>query len=67
MKDKPTIADIRKAVEALEKAQIPPEPCGCIKYDGGITLTCEAHTVLLTPEMIARAKENLRRLGFTDV
>lgn len=60
-----TVKDIRRLRELMKRYSIPPEPCGCIKYETGITLTCEEHSVPLTKEQIERAKKNLEAIGLT--
>lgn len=58
-----TIKHVRRATERLKKVAIPPEECGCIKYDDRITLTCGIHTIPMTQEQIVQALKNLHALG----
>lgn len=52
-----TIDHIRRAKDALMKMAIKPEPCRCIKYTQGVTLSCAGHTDPLTDAFLIQAVE----------
>lgn len=60
-----TVEQVRKVTDELKKKAINPEPCGCIKYQNGIVLTCTEHNVPMTKEQIKIAMRNLKGFGIT--
>lgn len=54
---------VRNAIDYLKKHQIPPEPCGCVKYSPYVTVACEKHADSLDELVDRYERSRGKRLG----